>query len=95
MAWGAGTRTRHGRNRIRAIAADADWFGALLATAARKACTDPEAAYNLLRPGDPPSVDTARSLLDRLFFNPRRYNLSAVVTQYQGMYDSVSKGEHS
>ena len=34
--------------------------------------------YNLLRPGDPPSVDTARTLLDRLFFNPRRYNLSAV-----------------
>ncbi len=34
--------------------------------------------YNLLRPGDPPSVDTARALLDRLFFNPRRYNLSTV-----------------
>jgi DNA-directed RNA polymerase subunit beta len=34
--------------------------------------------YNLLRPGDPPSVDTARALLDRLFFNPRRYNLSSV-----------------
>jgi DNA-directed RNA polymerase subunit beta len=34
--------------------------------------------YNLLRPGDPPSVETARALLDRLFFNPRRYNLSSV-----------------
>jgi DNA-directed RNA polymerase subunit beta len=34
--------------------------------------------YNLLRPGDPPSVETARQLLDRLFFNPRRYNLSSV-----------------
>jgi DNA-directed RNA polymerase subunit beta len=34
--------------------------------------------YNLLRPGDPPSVETARTLLDRLFFNPRRYNLSTV-----------------
>jgi DNA-directed RNA polymerase subunit beta len=34
--------------------------------------------YNLLRPGDPPSVETARALLDRLFFNPRRYNLSTV-----------------
>lgn len=52
LAWGTGTRTRHGRNRIRAIAADADGFGALLATAARKARTEPEAAYNLLRPGD-------------------------------------------
>ena len=34
--------------------------------------------YNLLRPGDPPSVETARTLLDRLFFNQRRYNLSSV-----------------
>ena len=34
--------------------------------------------YNLLRPGDPPSVDTARTLLERLFFNARRYNLSTV-----------------
>ncbi|MFH1681234.1 MAG: DNA-directed RNA polymerase subunit beta, partial [Candidatus Eisenbacteria bacterium] len=34
--------------------------------------------YNLLRPGDPPSLDTARSLLDRLFFNPRRYDLAPV-----------------
>jgi L-malate glycosyltransferase len=31
----------------------------------------------------------ARTLADE------RYNLSAVVTRYQGMYDSVSKGEHS
>ncbi|MBN1827436.1 MAG: DNA-directed RNA polymerase subunit beta [Candidatus Eisenbacteria bacterium] len=34
--------------------------------------------YNLLRPGDPPSLDTARALLDRLFFNPRRYDLAMV-----------------
>jgi DNA-directed RNA polymerase subunit beta len=34
--------------------------------------------YNLLRPGDPPSIDTARSLLDRLFFNARRYDLAPV-----------------
>ena len=34
--------------------------------------------YNLLRPGDPPSIDTARALLDRLFFDPRRYDLAPV-----------------
>ena len=34
--------------------------------------------YNLMRPGDPPNVETAKSLLDRLFFNPKRYNLANV-----------------
>ncbi|MBI4552162.1 MAG: DNA-directed RNA polymerase subunit beta [Candidatus Latescibacteria bacterium] len=34
--------------------------------------------YNLLRPGDPPNVDTAKALLDRMFFNPKRYDLGAV-----------------
>jgi DNA-directed RNA polymerase subunit beta len=34
--------------------------------------------YRRLRPGEPPSVETARSLLDNLFFNHRRYDLSRV-----------------
>jgi DNA-directed RNA polymerase subunit beta len=34
--------------------------------------------YNLLRPGDPPSLNSARALLERLFFNSRRYNLGKV-----------------
>jgi DNA-directed RNA polymerase subunit beta len=34
--------------------------------------------YNLMRPGDPPNADTAKALLDRLFFNPKRYNLAKV-----------------
>ena len=34
--------------------------------------------YNLLRPGDPPNIETARGLLERLFFNPMRYNLGDV-----------------
>ncbi|MBN1884930.1 MAG: DNA-directed RNA polymerase subunit beta [Candidatus Krumholzibacteriota bacterium] len=34
--------------------------------------------YNLMRPGDPPNAETARALLDRLFFNPKRYNLARV-----------------
>ncbi|MDP6669482.1 MAG: DNA-directed RNA polymerase subunit beta [Candidatus Krumholzibacteria bacterium] len=34
--------------------------------------------YNLLRPGDPPNIETARALLDRLFFNEKRYDLAGV-----------------
>lgn len=34
--------------------------------------------YNLLRPGDPPNLNSARALLERLFFNSRRYNLGKV-----------------
>src|SRR5204862_6910687 len=31
-----------------------------------------------VRPGDPPSVDNARNLLQSLFFNPRRFDLGRV-----------------
>ncbi len=31
--------------------------------------------YRRVRPGDPPSVDNARNLLQSLFFNPRRFDL--------------------
>ena len=34
--------------------------------------------YKKLRPGEPPTVDTARSHIDGLFFDPRRYDLSRV-----------------
>ena len=34
--------------------------------------------YRRLRPGEPPSAESARSLLDNLFFNPRRYDLGRV-----------------
>mgnify|MGYP006271727697 CR=1 FL=1 len=34
--------------------------------------------YRRLRPGDPPTLDTARSLFNNLFFNPERYDLSRV-----------------
>ncbi len=34
--------------------------------------------YRRVRPGDPPSVDNARSLLHSLFFNPRRFDLGRV-----------------
>ena len=34
--------------------------------------------YRRLRPGEPPTVDNAKTLLDSLFFNPRRYDLGQV-----------------
>ena len=34
--------------------------------------------YRRLRPGDPPTADNARSLLESLFLNPRRYDLGKV-----------------
>ncbi len=34
--------------------------------------------YRRLRPGDPPSAENARSLIDNLLFNPRRYSLGRV-----------------
>ncbi len=34
--------------------------------------------YRRLRPGEPPSLENATSLLENLFFNPRRYDLGRV-----------------
>ena len=34
--------------------------------------------YRKLRPGDPPTVDSAETLLDNLFFDRRRYDISTV-----------------
>ncbi len=34
--------------------------------------------YNKLRPGEPPSVDSATSLMNALFFDPKRYDLAKV-----------------
>ena len=37
-----------------------------------------ETIYSQLRSGEAPDLDTARSLIDRLFFNPKRYDLGDV-----------------
>ncbi len=34
--------------------------------------------YRKLRPGEPPTVESARALLENLFFNPKRYDLAKV-----------------
>src|SRR6185503_10405483 len=37
-----------------------------------------EQIYELLRPGEAPNLETARAALERLFFNPKRYDLGRV-----------------
>jgi DNA-directed RNA polymerase subunit beta len=37
-----------------------------------------EQIYSLLRPGEAPNLETARQALERLFFNPKRYDLGRV-----------------
>src|SRR5260370_30966889 len=34
--------------------------------------------YRVMRPGEPPTVDTAESMFNSLFFDSERYDLSAV-----------------
>lgn len=34
--------------------------------------------YKRLRPGEPPTADSARSLFEALFFDPKRYDLASV-----------------
>ena len=62
-----------------------DMFGEdprILATLEKDACKSYEESmleiYRKLRPGEPPTVDSAESLMNALFFDPRRYDLSGV-----------------
>ena len=54
----------------------------IVATLEKDTCKTYEEAmlevYRKLRPGEPPTVDSAESLIHALFFDPRRYDLSAV-----------------
>ncbi len=34
--------------------------------------------YKKLRPGEPPTVDSSRNLINSLFFNPKRYDFGKV-----------------
>ena len=59
-----------------------DDAGVVTNTLAKDPCDSDEEAlsriYSLLRPGDPPNIETARGLLERQFFSPRRYHLGDV-----------------
>ena len=54
----------------------------LLSTLEKDTCKTREEAlleiYRKLRPGEPPTIDSAQSLINTLFFDARRYDLSAV-----------------
>lgn len=45
--------------------------------------------YKRLRPGEPPTIESARTLLDSLFFDPKRYDLGHV-----GRYNLHKKLQH-
>ena len=62
-----------------------EFFGddpTILATLEKDACKTYEEAmleiYRKLRPGEPPTLDSAETLINGLFFDPRRYDLSTV-----------------
>ncbi len=62
-----------------------DFFGEddrMLATIQKDATKNTEEAllevYRKLRPGEPPTIESAQSHLDMLFFDPRRYDMSKV-----------------
>ncbi len=75
---------------IRALGVDTDqkildMFGEdplITATLEKDTCHNPEDSlleiYRKLRPGEPPTVDNARSYLDALLFDDRRYDVSKV-----------------
>ena len=75
---------------IRALGVDTDqkildMFGEdplITATLEKDTCHSPEDSlleiYRKLRPGEPPTVDNARSYLDALLFDDRRYDVSKV-----------------
>ncbi|MGO1468550.1 MAG: DNA-directed RNA polymerase subunit beta [Tissierella sp.] len=54
--------------------------------------------YKKLRPGEPPTVDSAKSLITNMFFDPRRYDLAKVgrykfnkkLALFNRIYDRVS-----
>lgn len=54
----------------------------LMATLEKDTCKTREEAllevYRKLRPGEPPTIDSSQTLLNTLFFDARRYDLSAV-----------------
>jgi len=54
----------------------------IVATLEKDACKTYEEAmleiYRKLRPGEPPTLDSAESLINATFFDPRRYDLSTV-----------------
>jgi len=73
----------HGVKKIEVLfTEDLPGGGPLRLTLAQDKLTTPEEAileiYRRLRPGDPPTIQTATNFFNNLFFNPERYDLSRV-----------------
>ena len=49
--------------------------------------------YKKLRPGEPPTVESARNLISALFFNPKRYDFGKV-GRYKINRKSINWAEH-
>ena len=63
-----------------------DGAASIKATLDKDHFTTPEEAlediYRKLRPGEPPTAESARTLIENLFFNPKRYDLAKVCLLY-------------
>jgi DNA-directed RNA polymerase subunit beta len=73
----------HGITRVEVLFLDDTHIGpALRNTLLQDKISDPQEAileiYRRLRPGDPPTPETATAFFNNLFFNPERYDLSRV-----------------
>ena len=88
----------NGIGKITAMDIDPENDGGIITnTLDKDPCDNEEEAlsriYSLLRPGDPPNIETARGLLERNFFSPRRYNLGTVgryrINQRLDMVDNI------
>jgi DNA-directed RNA polymerase subunit beta len=72
-----------GVDRIEVFFPERDEVGPTISTTLRKdpVHTHEEALieiYRRLRPGDPPTLDSSRSLFENMFFNPQKYDFSRV-----------------
>jgi DNA-directed RNA polymerase subunit beta len=72
-----------GIDRIEIFFPDRDEVGPIVSTTLKKDAikTHEEALieiYRRLRPGDPPTLDSSRSLFENMFFNPQKYDFSRV-----------------
>jgi DNA-directed RNA polymerase subunit beta len=72
------------REELASLVLDANGepYQSILNTLDKDNTEDAEAAfidiYRKLRPGEPPTPDSARQLLENLFFNPKRYDMAKV-----------------
>ena len=94
---------QRGIDRIEVLFLDDTHIGsALRNTLLQDKIGDPQEAileiYRRLRPGDPPTPETATTFFNNLFFNPERYDLSRVGTsqaQPQAQAERASRPGHA